>query len=210
MKKLENLELVEVEIENNKAELTFLDETAGEIRKINLNKNKFDPEKSKWVEDAEKAQSIEEKAQKHFGVSFDELEQAIGQQHDIYAYEKFNSLNELEMVQKFDAEDAGLIFQAEITKVFEDNVGIHIQISYEGETYESKMSYSNYIAAKKSFLTDPIKKKKQHEKFEDKFKVSIENKDELIGTTITAEVKEWAFNGKSGTFIDIKKIPNRK
>ena len=210
MKKLENLELVNVEIENNKAELTFLDETAGEIRMVNLNKNKFDESKNKWVEDDEKAEAIEKKAQKYFGLDFDELEKAIGQQHDIYAYEKFNSLNEIEMTQKFDLEEVGLIFQADITKVFEDNVGIHIQISYEGETYESQMKYSTYLEAKKTFLIDPIKKVKQHERFEDKFKVSIDNKDELIGTTITAEVKEWGFRGKSGTFIDIKKIPKRK
>lgn len=210
MNKLENLELVEVEIENNKAELTFLDESAGEIRKINLNKNKFDPEKSKWVEDAEKAQAMEEKAQKFFGVTFDQLEDAVGQHHDIYAYEKFNSLNELDMVKKFDEDEAGLIFQAEIKQIFEDNVGIHIQLSYEGETYESKMSYSDYLAAKKMFMVDPIKKAKQHEKFEAKYNTPIERKDELVGTTITAEVKQWAFSGKTGTFIDIKKMPNRK
>lgn len=207
---LENLELVDVEIENNKAELTFLDESAGEIRKININKNKFDADKSKWIEDEEKAQAAEDKAQKHFGLAFDELEKAIGQHHDIYTYDKFNSLDKLNIVNKFDQEDEGLIFQAEIVKIFEDNVGIHIQISYEGETYESKMGYSDYLEAKKMFLVDPIKKAKQHERFENKFNTSIEDKENLIGTNITAEVKAWAFNGKSGTFVDIKKMPKRK
>lgn len=204
---LENLELVDVEIENNKAELTFLDETAGEIRKININKNAFDPDKSKWIESEEKAQAAEEKAQKHFDVSFDELEKAIGQHHDIYTYAKFNSLTEVKITEKFTKDDEGLIFQTEITKIFEDNVGIHIEFEYEGKTYESRMSYSDYLEAKKMFLVDPIKKAKRYEQFEQKYNVPIERKDELIGQAITVEVK--IARGK-WPYAEIKNIPNRK
>lgn len=207
MNKLSQLELVEVEIEEGKASLTFLDESAGEIRKININQKAFDPEKGKWVESPEKAQAAEDKAQKFFGVGFNELEQAVGQHHDIYAYEKFNSLNELQMTEKFTKDDEGLIFQTEITKVYEDNVGVHLEFEYEGTTYESKMSYSDYLAAKKMFLVDPIKKQKRYEQFEQKFNVPIERKDELIGTTITVEVKiamgKWPY-------AEIKNIPNKK
>ena len=207
MNKLENLELVEVEIEEGKASLTFLDESAGEIRKININQKAFDPEKGKWVESPEKAQAAEDKAQKFFGVGFNELEQAVGQHHDIYAYEKFNSLNELQMTEKFTKDDEGLIFQTEITKVYEDNVGVHLEFKYEGKTYESKMSYSDYLAAKKMFLVDPIKKQKRYEQFEQKFNVPIERKDELIGTTVTIEVKiamgKWPY-------AEIKNLPKRK
>ncbi|MEP9852140.1 hypothetical protein ABDK10_05495 [Staphylococcus aureus] len=204
---LENLELVDVVLEDGKAELTFLDENAGEIRKVNINQKAFDPEKSKWIESEEKAQLAEEKAQKHFGVSFDELEKAIGQHHDIYAYEKFNSLTEVKITEKFKKDDEGLIFQTEITKIFEDNVGIHIEFEYEGKTYESKMSYSDYLEAKKMFLVDPIKKAKRYEQFEQKYNVPIERKDELIGQTITVEVK--IAMGKY-PYAEIKNIPNRK
>ncbi|WP_337227910.1 hypothetical protein [Staphylococcus succinus] len=204
---LENLELVDVEIEEGKATLTFLDESAGEIRKININKKAFDADKSKWIESEEKAQAAEDKAQKHFGTSFDDLEQAIGQRHDIYTYEKFNSLTEVKMTEKFSKDDEGLIFQTEITKVFEDNVGIHIEFEYEGQTYESKMSYSDYLANRKMFLVDPIKKAKRYEQFEQKFNVPIENKDELIGQQITVEVK--IAMGKY-PYSEIKNIPNRK
>lgn len=204
---LENLELVDVEIEEGKAELTFLDENAGEIRKININKKAFDSDKSKWVESEEKAKLAEEKAQKHFGLAFDDLEQAIGQTKDIYTYEKFNSLDEVKITQKFDKDDEGLIFQTEVTNVFEDNVGIHLEFEYEGQTYESKMSYSDYLEAKKTFLVDPIKKAKRYEQFENKFNVPIERKDELIGQTITVEVK--IAMGKY-PYAEIKNLPKQK
>jgi hypothetical protein len=207
MKKLSQLELVDVEIEEGKASLTFLDEDAGEIRKVNINKKKFDPEKSKWVEDDEKAEAAEKKAMDYFGVAFDELMSAIGQFHDIYAYEKFNSLNEVKMTEKFSTDDEGLIFQTEITKIYEDNVGIHINFEYEGTTYESKMAYADYLEAKKMFLVDPIKKAKKYEQFEKKFNVPIERKDELIGQQITVEVKV-AFN--KFAYAEIKNIPKRK
>lgn len=207
MKKLENLELVDAIVEDGKAELTFLDENAGEIRKININKKKFDAEKTKWVEDTEKAEAAEKKAMDYFGVSFDELEKAIGQHHDIYAYEKFNSLNEIQITEKFSTDDEGLIFQTEIKRVFEDNVGIHIEFEYEGTTYESKMTYADYLESKKMFLIDPIKKAKKYEQFEKKFNVPIENKDELIGQPITVEVKV-AFS--KFAYSEIKNIPKRK
>lgn len=207
MNKLENLELVDVVIEEGKAELTFLDEINSEIRKVNINKKKFDADKKKWLEDSEKAVTAENKAQEYFGVSFDELEQAIGQHHDIYAYEKFNSLNEVKMTEKFSTDDEGLIFQTEITKVYEDNVGIHVEFEYEGTTYESKMTYSDYLEAKKMFMVDPIKKAKKYEQFEKKFNVPVERKDELIGQNITVEVKV-AFN--KFAYAEIKNIPNRK
>ena len=205
-KVLEQLELVDAVIEDGKAELTFLDENAGEIRKININQKKFDADKSKWYEDEEKAQQAESKAQEHFGVSFNDLEQAIGQRHDIYAYDRFNSLNEVKITEKFTTDDVGLIFQTSITNIFEDKVGIHIEFEYEGQTYESKMSYADFLENRKIYLVDPVKKAKRYEQFEDKFNAPIERKDELIGQQITVEVKRF---GKYA-YAEIKNIPNRK
>ena len=52
------------------------------------------------------------------------------------------------MIEKFDTDQEGLIFQTEISEITEDNVGIHIRFEYEGEKYESKMTYSTYLEAK--------------------------------------------------------------
>ena len=51
MELLKELELVEVSVEDGKAELTFLDEENMEIRKVNINKKKYDNDKNIWVED---------------------------------------------------------------------------------------------------------------------------------------------------------------
>ncbi|PTK84588.1 hypothetical protein [Staphylococcus haemolyticus] len=207
MELLKDLELVEVSVEDGRAELTFLDEENMEIRAVKINKKKYDQDKNKWYEDPEQAEKAEKLAQDEFGVSFEDLENAVGQHKDIYAYDKFNSLFEVQMIEKFDTDQEGLIFQTEIAEITEDNVGIHIRFEYEGEKYESKMTYSTYLEAKKQFIVDPIKKQKQYEKFENKFNKPIEEKDELIGQNITVEVKV-AF-GKFA-YCEIKNIPKRK
>ena len=140
-------------------------------------------------------------------MSFNDLEDAVGQTKDIYAYDKFNSLFEVQMIEKFDIDQEGLIFQTEIAEITEDNVGIHIRFEYEGTKYESKMTYSTYLEAKKQFIVDPIKKQKQYEKFESKFNKPIEEKESLIGENITVEVKV-AF-GKHA-YAEIKNIPKKK
>lgn len=207
MELLKELELVEVSVEDGKAELTFLDEENMEIRKVNINKKKYDNDKNKWVEDEEKAEKAEKIAQDEFGMSFNDLEDVVGQTKDIYAYDKFNSLFEVQMIEKFDVDQEGLIFQTEIAEITEDNVGIHIRFEYEGTKYESKMTYSTYLEAKKQFIVDPIKKQKQYEKFESKFNKPIEEKESLIGENITVEVKV-AF-GKYA-YAEIKNIPKKK
>lgn len=207
MELLKDLELVEVAVEDGKAELTFLDEENMEIRKVNINKKKYDRDKNKWFEDSEQAEKAEKIAEDEFGKSFDDLEDAVGQHKDIYAYDKFNSLFEVQMIEKFDKDQEGLIFQTTISEITEDNVGIHIRFEYEGNKYESKMTYSDYLEAKKQFIVDPIKKQKQYEKFETKFKLPISEKEQLIGEQITVEVKV-AFGKFS--YAEIKPIPKKK
>lgn len=207
MELLKDLELVEVAVEDGKAELTFLDEENMEIRKVNINKKKYDRDKNKWFEDSEQAEKAEKIAEDEFGQSFDDLEDAVGQRKDIYAYDKFNSLFEVQMIEKFDKDQEGLIFQTTISEITEDNVGIHIRFEYEGNKYESKMTYSDYLEAKKQFIVDPIKKQKQYEKFETKFKLPISEKEQLIGEQITVEVKV-AFGKFS--YAEIKPIPRKK
>jgi len=46
------------------------------------------------------------------------------------------------------------------------------------------------VEALKKYLTDPKDKEKAYEKFEKKFKVPFDKKDELIGESIMIEVKK--------------------
>ena len=207
MEFLEQLELVDVTFEDKKAVLTFLDEDRGEIREVNFNKQSYDSDANKFVDDEEKAAKVEEWCEEHFNLPFDRLAEAIGERKDIYAYDKFNSLFEVKQIAKFDKSMVGQILQVDITNVEDDVIKISIQFEYEGETYESKMTYADYLEAKKQWFVNPLKKKKQFEKFEDKFGIPVDEKEKLIGETAMIEIK-LAF-GKF-VYVEIKPFPKKK
>ena len=188
---LEQLELVDVIIEDNKkATLVFLHEERGEIREVNFNKQVYDKETKKFVDDAEKAQKCEEWAQEYFGLEFDRLAEAIGERKDVYCYDTFNSLFEVQMVTKFEDDMLGQIFETEVTNAFDDGKKIAIQFEYEGNLYESKMQYADYVEARKEWFINPIKQKKQYDKFEAKFQMPVSEIENMIGKTVFVEVKK--------------------
>jgi hypothetical protein len=187
---LEQLELVDVIIEDNKkATLVFLHEERGEIREVNFNKQVYDQTTKKFVDDAEKAQKAEEWAQEYFGLDFEQLTQAIGERKDVYCYDNFNSLFEVKIPTKFEEDMLGQVFEVEVTNAFDDGRKIAIQFEYEGNLYESKMQYADYVEAKKEWFINPIKQKKQYEKFEKKFQMPVAEVENMIGKNVLVEVK---------------------
>ena len=192
MELLKDLELVEVtyESENKKVIFTFLHEEAGEVREVQFNKQSWDATKSKYVNDEEKAAKVDEWCQEYFETTFDKLTDCIGVRKDIYAYDNYCSLWESSSVDKFDEEDLGLIDEGIIKEIKVDDIGIKIHFEYQGKVYENKMVYSKWMDSLKRFLINPQEKKKKIAKFEEKFGVSLENKDELIGKTVMFEVKK--------------------
>ena len=68
------------------------------------------------------------------------------------------------------------------------------------------MNYANYMEATKEWFQNPQKRKKQEATFEKKFDISVDNKEELVGKQIMAEVKD--FNGN--IWIEIKAFPKKK
>lgn len=207
MELLKNLELVNVEYENEgqKAILTFLDEERGEVRTVNFNKQVYAD--GKYINDQAKEQKVESWCAEYFDTSFDKLQKAIGTRHDIYAYDNFNSLFEVEIVEKFTSDQVGEFFQTEISEIVVDSNAIRIRFPYDGGTYESKMTYAVYMEDMKRWFVDPLKKKKVFDKFAEKFHCTVENNQELIGKQINVEVKS-AF-GKF-PYADIKKFPEKK
>ena len=187
---LEQLELVDVIFEDKKATLVFLDESRGEIREVNFNKQVYDQETKKFVDDAEKAQKVEEWAQEYFNLEFDRLAEAIGERKDIYCYDNFNSLFEVQMVTKFEEDMLGQVFEAEVTNAFDDGKKIAIQFEYEGNLYESKMQYADYLEARKEWFINPQKRAKQYAKFEEKFGLLVGEIEQMIGKTVLVEVKK--------------------
>ena len=206
MELLQQLELVEVQIEDGKATMTFVDTERGEIHDISIQQKKYNEETGKFVDDAEQLEKAEAKAQRLFGLSFDKLGQAIGEKHDVYVYDRFDSLEPVTVVAKFDKDMVGQIIQADVSKVEVDDVGIHIQFEYEGETYQSNQNFANYMEQTGSWLINPQKRRKQEATFERKFHIPITSKEELVGKQIMAEVKD--FNGN--IWIEIKAFPKKK
>jgi hypothetical protein len=188
---LEQLELVDAIFEDNKkVTLVFLHEERGEIREVNFNKQSYDKDTKKFVDDAEKAQKCEEWAQEYFGLPFDRLAEAIGERKDVYCYDNFNSLFEVQMVTKFEEDMLGQVFEVEVTNAFDDGKKIAIHFEYEGNLYESKMQYADYVEARKEWFINPIKQKKQYDKFENKFQMPVTEIENMIGKTVLVEVKK--------------------
>ena len=65
-----------------------------------------------------------------------------------------------------------------------------LQFEYEDGLYESKMQYADYLEARKEWFVNPVKKKKQFEKFAEKFNMPIEQLPEMVGKTVMVEVKK--------------------
>jgi hypothetical protein len=209
MELLERLELVEVQFEDNnqKAVLIFLDEAQGEIREVNFNRQTYDKNTNKFVENAEKAAQVDEWCKEYFDLPFERLAEAIGERKDVYCYDRFSSLWETAQIVKFDEDMVGQIFEAEVNKAFDDGTRISIQFEYEGEQRESKMQYAEFIDARQAFFVNPVKQKKQYEKFKEKFDIDIENISDLVGKTVMCEVKKAM--GKY-VYTEIKPFPKKK
>lgn len=204
----EQLEIVDVNFEDNKkCTIIFLDEEMGEIREVNFNRQKWDQDAKKFVDDEEKAKQVEEWCEEHFGLSFDRLAETIGERKDVYCYDNFNSVFPVKMIQKFDEDMVGQIFEVEIAHAEDDGKKISLQFEYEGELYESKMQYADYLEARKEWLINPIKRKKQYEKFEDKFGFLVGEIDKMVGKTVMVEVKK-----AMGKYIytEVKPFPKKK
>ena len=185
----ENLELIEVvyQNDNKKAILTYLDEDKGEVLEVNFNKQSY--ENGKFVDDPEKAEKVDEWCETYFETTFDKLTDSIGKRMNVYVYENFNSLWESKNTEKFDVKDKGKIFNTKITNVTDDGVAIRINFEVENKEYESKMTYAKYVEGLRKWFPNPQKQQKKYHEFEDKFGVSVENKDDIVGKDIMVEVK---------------------
>jgi hypothetical protein len=210
MKLLEQAELVEVSYNesNKKVTLTFLDAEVGEIREVHFNKQAWDKDAQKFVDNEEKANQVAEWLEQYFGLTFETISEAIGTRHDVFCYDKFNSMFEsnTKQVAKFDEDFVGQILNGEIEDIQVETEGIRIFVQHEGEVYRSNMSFSKMVGGK--WYVDPQKRTKQSAKFEEKFQVAAEKGSELIGKTVMFEVKKLASNG--AIYIEIKPFPKKK
>ena len=179
----------------------------GEIREINFNRQKFDEVSKKFIPDAEKAAEVDEWCAEYFNCTFEELAQSIGERKDVYCYDRFNSLWEVKMITKFEEDMVGQMITTECVHAEDDGKKISIQFEYEDNLYECKMQYAEYLDARKEWFINPQKRKKQYEKFEEKFDIPVGRICEMVGKEIMVEVKKamgkWVYS-------EVKPFPKEK
>lgn len=187
-----NLECVDARFEDNnqKVTLTFLHEDKGEVRDVSLNKGIFDQKTKKFVYDEKKAAQVDEWCEEYFGLPFERMGEAIGEWKEIYCYPNFNSLWEVQMIEKFGDDMEGQIFETEIVKAFDDGKKISLQFEYENGLYESKMQYADFLEGRNEWFVNPQKRKKQYEKFEEKFGLLVGEIEQMVGKKVMVEVKK--------------------
>lgn len=202
-----DLQLVSVEYENDnkKVALTFLDTERKQVRVVNFNRQTY--VNNKFQDDPEKAAKVDEWCDTYFQTSYFDLPECVGQKKDVYCYERFNSLWEVDTVEKFTADMVGQIYQTEVKEILVDDYFIKIRYDIDGKTYESKMTFGIFMKDSREWYQDPIKKDAQFKRFEEKYHVPVSRKDELVGHPLMVEVKS-AFG--SNYYGDIKKFPNKK
>ena len=205
MEHIENCEMIKAEIVNGtRLEMKFYDQQNDVLRTVKFNKQNYDRERGQFVDDPEKAQKCEEWSQKYFGCSFDEVPEQIGVHRDVYVYENFCSLWECEETQrakKFDSPIKGII-KTKIENIYTDQIGIHVEYLYNGETYESKYTTAEFIKDLKKWVRDPEREQRAYKRFKEIFGKDIGQKDELIGTEIQVQVKK-AFNSYYGEILPL-------
>lgn len=203
MERIENCELIKAEIVNdNRLEMKFYDAVNDVLRTVKFNKQNYDREAGKFVDDPEKAQKCEEWSQKYFGCSFDEVPDQIGARHDVYVYDNFCSLWEIDETQrakKFDRPIKGII-RTKIEDIYVDQIGIHVEYMYEGERYESKYTTAEFIKDMKKWVRDPEREARAKKRFKEIFGKEVSQKDELIGMEIQVQVKK-AFSSYYGEIL---------
>lgn len=193
--KKEQLDLVQVEYEDGgkKAILSFMDMEAGELFPVNFNRRSYDNTKNEFIDDPEKEAKVDEWCKEYFDTTFDKLAEKVGEKRDIYVADGFNALWEPLIINSFEKEDEGTMIMTKIEEVFDDGNAIIIRFLDDDENMrQSKMNYSEFFEVNKTWVVDVQKRRKQFKKFQDKFGVSIEDKEgleSLKGLDIIVEVK---------------------
>lgn len=202
---IKDAELIDVvyKDDNNTVVLSYLSPDTGELYEIKFHKQRYDRDSNTYVDDPDQLKKVEKQVLDNYGVDFDRVSDKMGEKRDIYHYDNFDSLWEVDMVNKFDPEkDAGELFETKIDSVKDDGVAIRIGFQYNEKPYESKMSYSTYNEARHQYFPVATKKTKRYEDFEKKFGVSVDKADSIIGKNIMVEVKKF---GKFA-YADVKKL----
>lgn len=184
-----DLELAEVQNEPDRINFTFVDYDSGDCHEIVFRKQRFDPDTSKYVEDEAKLNQCNEWCEKFFNQTIDTIEDAVGQKHDIYSYDTYESL--WESVSPYDPELVNKKINGTIESFNEDPYRYEIRYRADGNLYSVKKNFRKEINGQA--FVDVQKKKRATAKLEEDLGMSIEDmkSGKLEGMDITVKVKKF-------------------
>lgn len=208
-KYLGKLELLEVNEEEFTTTFTFLYAEFGEIREVTWFIGLYDKNTKKWKKDDNQADKYVNNVAEILNSTPAHLQDLIGQSFDVWDGEKFSYLWEPVEISKFDADEAGQIYNATIVAVDEYEAKAVIRVQVGEKMYVSNLNWGKWVQSLNKSLPDPHKKSKQLEKFKKKFHVDFDNRESLIGKNVMIEVEENTFDstGSNPTYITVKALP---
>lgn len=192
MIKLDNLPLYNIDETDREIIFTFVQDDNGEeiAREIIWRTKRYNPNTKEWEDDKTIDENIEKWSKEYFNVPRKKLNSVIGTTKDVYVYDSFDSLWEVET--KFTEDDVNQIKKGEITEITTDNKGIYIYFkTKDGNKRRANMRFEQKVGDK--FLISPRKKRNALENFKKSFGVDLEDKDTLVGKTIMVQIAK-AFN----------------
>ena len=208
---LGKLEVVEVNNGDRGLELTFYHKEAGEVRTVKFNKQAYNQTTGKFENDADQLEKFEKNCREILLVDPDQVAEVIGKEFDVWETDTYCALWEPKSLNKFEVDMVGQILTAEVSEIRVYDAKAQIVLVYAGKEYGSNINWGNYVASLKKSLPDPQKRKKQLDKFAEKFHVSFDDREELIGTDVMIEVKRNNMDttGSNPTYVEVKALPKR-
>lgn len=207
-----NLEIVEVKQDDVALELLFFNEEAGEVHTVRVKKQKYDEAKHAYVKDDETYKRYEETLADTLKVAPEDVDTLVGQSFDVWDAGNYCALWDSKTFSKFSEEDIGQILNADVVEIQVQDSKAVIVLDVDGEQYASNINWGNWVQSLNKSLPDPQRREKQQAKFETKFGIKWDNRDELIGKTVLIEVRKNGMNssGNAPTFIEIKPFAKKK
>lgn len=219
-KYLGELELLMVDKgkEDNVTTFKFLNDETNEIREVVFFKDNYNRETKKFEYNQEQFEKYTSNLKQYLNVTPDTVLDAIGKTFPVWSGEKYDYLWEPAEFYEFPIGFKDQNFEAVIENIWYDEskegtsqeqtrVTFVLKLKDHGKLVKSNMNWGEWVPSLKRSFTNPRKKSTQMEKFAEKFGVTFQNRNEIIGKDVKIEVKSYNFGGKSGTYIDIKPFP---
>lgn len=176
--------------------IIFLDEENGTAIEKRVRLGKYDETSQKTVEDSEKAEKVEQQLQDVFGVAFEDLDMVQDKEFELFVQDGNAYFAEFFIADKPTMLDKGELYTFEIVTVEEKDEILEIVV-YDAEN-DKNYVLSGFRYTKKvgdNYLKFDAMVVRAHEKFEQLFKIKIEDVEDVEqfkGNEILVECGEYS------------------